>query len=220
MAEGNKLGALLKGNGGVATTPKAAPEVSPTAVDAEVTTTSAITIHAPDSVVSRIAGIEIEAIVGGALQRIKFVEGTNPGEVLAMLKSIDGAAQVRTEFPSKSFGGKRDTKEARAIVLNVRVTDSGKFIDLISKNGEDLSVAVSKKAADTFLESLKALNKLDPKNLAKVEKAFAEKGTATIILTEPEQFGVRYWMTDDHKAFMESMTAEPPAVTEKETASE
>lgn len=219
MAEGNKLGQLLEGNGSQAG-PKAAPEISPTAVDAEVTTTSAITMHVPESVISRIAGIEIEAIVGGALQRIKFTEGTNPGEVKAMLVSIDPVAQVRSEFPSKSFGGKRDTKEARAIVLNVRVTDSGKFIDLISKNGEDLSVAVSKKAADTWLENLKALNKLDPKNLAKVEKAFAEKGTATIILTEPEQFGVRYWMTEDRKAFMESMVAEPPAITDKETASE
>lgn len=175
-----------------------------------------LTLHAPESVVERIASIEIEAIVGGALQRISFRAGTNPGEVKAMLLSIDAGAKVRDEFPMKRFGN-RDTKSARARVINARVTDSGKFVDLICQNGEDLSVSVSKKHAETFLADIGALNKLREKSLAKLAKAFDEKSAATIILDADEQFGVKYWTTDDGKAFLDSMTAEAPAPGEEKS---
>jgi hypothetical protein len=148
------------------------------------------------------------------LQRIRFAGGVNPAEVHGMLRSLDPGVKVRDAFPSKFGGGNRETKLARALVINLRITDSGKFIDLICQNGEDLSVSVSKKNSDGFLDQLKALGKLHDKNLGRCEKAFAEKGAAAVILSDEEQFGVQYWKTDDGKAFMEGMVPEAPAVVE------
>jgi hypothetical protein len=164
----------------------------------------------PAGVCGQIVGIEIEAVVGGALQRIRFGAGTNPGEVKAMLVSIDPGVKVREDFPSKGMGGQRATKQARALVINVRVTDSGKFIDLICQNGEDLSVSVSRKSSDTFLEQLKGLNRLNEVHLGKIESAFSQKGTATVVIKDGEQFGVNYWTSDDGKNYLDSMTAEAP----------
>jgi hypothetical protein len=166
-------------------------------------------------ILDAIEGVEIEAVVGGALQRIRFAGGINPADVAGMLRTLDANAKVRDAFPMKAAFGNRETKLARALVINLRITDSGKFIDITCQNGEDLSVSVSKKNSDTFLDSLRALGKLHEKNVAKAEKAFAEKGAAVLILKDEEQFGVQYWKTDDGKAFMEGMVAEAPAVVEE-----
>jgi hypothetical protein len=124
---------------------------------------------------------------------------------------------VRDAFPVR-MGGNRETKSARAKMINVRVTDSGKFIDIICQNGEDLSVAVSKKRADGFPQDLAALNKLSEKNLTKITHAYESKGSAVVILGEEEEFGVCYWKTVDGKAFLDSLTAEPPAPVAQESA--
>ena len=162
-------------------------------------------------------GISLEAVVGGALMRLEFDGATDPAQVKAWLLGVDPSAKVRDDFPKMGkFGGGKDTKLARVMVVTVRVTDTGKFIDLACQNGEDIPVSVSKRNSDTFLADLKALGRLSDKSLAKLEKAFMEKGQAMVIVPETEAFGCRYWSTDDGKAFMDSLTTEMPAPKEGE----
>lgn len=159
-----------------------------------------------------VVNVSCEAVVGGALMKIDFGPGSNPAAVKAFLLALDPNAEVRSEFPKRGNFGPRETKQARAIAMNLRITDNGKFIDLICQNGDDLTVNVSKKASETFEQDLKALGKLKEKSLQKVGKAFKEKGTATLILDEGEQFGVHFWSTEDGKHFLDHLSAEAPAV--------
>lgn len=164
-------------------------------------------------ILGQIAGIEVEAVIKGALQRITFKDGTNPAAVKDMLLALDEGALVRDAFPVRGGGGNRDTKLARALVLNPEVRESGTFIKItaVSEDGEDLTIAVPKKKAPEWLPALEALGKLTEKNLAKIKAAFDAKKAATVILSEDEQFGIRFWKMDDGGCFMESMQAEPPA---------
>ncbi|MEN6536472.1 MAG: hypothetical protein ABFD89_22645 [Bryobacteraceae bacterium] len=165
-------------------------------------------------VIPSVAGIKVDVVWGGTLMQIEWGPGTDPEQVAAGLKAL--GVKVRDDFPARgAFGGKKDTQLARALVINARVSDSGKFIDIVAQNGEDLSIGVSKKKADDILGELKALNKIHAKNMEKLEKVMAERGNATIILSEAEQFGVNFWKTDDGKAFYDSATPEPPAKTEE-----
>ena len=148
-------------------------------------------------------------MVNGCLMRIDFKAETSPMLVADALKVM--GAKVRDDFPSRGNFGKKETKLARALTIIARVTESGKFIDVVAQNGEDLSISVTKKKADDFAGEIKALGKVHEKNLAKLEKVMAEKGNATIILSEDEQFGVQFWTTDDGKAFYDGAVAEPPA---------
>lgn len=167
-----------------------------------------------EQIVAMVEGVEIEAVVGGALQRIRFKAGTNPAHVGGLLKALDPAAKLRDAFPMRGGGGPRNTELARVLVITVRVSDSGKFIDLVGQNGDDLKIAVSKNKSDSFLDELKALNKVGDKHITKLEKAFGEKGDATVILPESEQFGAKYWKTDDGKAYLDGLQAEPPAAAD------
>lgn len=158
--------------------------------------------------------ISIEAVVCGALMRIEFEAGTTPAEAVEYIKAADANAKVREDFPSRGgFGGKRDTKAATALVINCRISSSGKFIDITahSADGEDLAIAVSKRASEEWLGHIKALGKLSAANIAKLDKAFAEQGSAVVILSDAEKFAANYWKTDDGKAFLDSMTADIPA---------
>lgn len=206
----NKLQERLKAQAG-SKLPVASEQKGPAGMPALPVAPARTDTDGVDDVLKSIAGIEVEAIVGGALQRITFRPETDPYCVAGMLRILDPNMQVRTEWPRKG-GGPRDTKTARAIVINVRVNDNGKFIDIVGQNGDDISISVSKKSADTFLDSLKSLGKLKDGHLAKVEKAFTSKASATVILDAEEQFGVSYWTTDDGRAFMEAMTPDAPAV--------
>lgn len=195
----------------------AAPAPPPPAVVEVTTPPSATDPSVVDEVLELISNIDVEAVVGGALMRISFGAGTNPADVAQMLRLLDPNAKVRDAIPSKSFGGgNRDTKTARCVNILLRITASGKFIDLVCQNGEDVVVGVSKKAAETFVDNLKALNKLHEANIARVQKAFGNPSNTptTIILAADEIFGVKYWTTDDGKAFLEEMTAEAPASQE------
>jgi hypothetical protein len=154
--------------------------------------------------------VEIEVVLNGALMRLRF-EDLDPREVVPLLRAMDPGVKFRDAFPMKGGPG-RETKKARVLVINARVTDSGKFIDVVAQNGDDISVSVSRKNADGFVDAVKALNRLGGEHLAKLEKAFADKGTVTIILKEPEQFGVAYWVSDDGRPFAESFEANPPAL--------
>jgi len=164
-----------------------------------------------------IAGIEIEAVVGGALQRIRFNPGTDPTQVKMYLQALDPTAKVRDDFPSRNFGNAKNTKTARAMTIIIKSGNSGTFVDLVCVNGKDLTISVSKKRTETFPADLTALNKLSPSHLEMIQNAWRDKTPVTVSLRESEQFGVAYWTTEDGRGFfMDSLTAEPPAPIEKE----
>jgi len=162
-------------------------------------------------ILERIESIELEAVVNGALQKIRFKAGTNPAQVGNMLRQLDPQCQIRDAFPTRGGGGSRETKQARVLVITARVTDSGAFIDLTATTGqEDITIAVSKRNSSTFLDTVKGLGKLSEANTAKLAKAFEAKTTATIVLPEPEQIGAKFWTADDGRHYMDSIAAEPP----------
>ena len=161
-----------------------------------------------------IAGIEIESVIGGAVQRITFVAGTNPVDAVALLREIDPNAQFRTQFFTKG-GGSRDTKQARVLVITAQARNGGKFISMTGQSADgDVNIAVSKKKSDGWLSDLTALGKLSDKNLEKLGAALNEGKSATVILPESEQFGCAYFKTDDGSAFMDSMSADAPEVAD------
>lgn len=160
------------------------------------------------------AAVEIEGVVLGALMKIR-VEGVGPAELLEAIRAVDPAAKFRTEFPSKSFGGGggRDLKLARVLVMNIKVTDAGKFIDLTCHgDGEYFPIRVGKRSADGFAAAVAALGRVSERNLAAIEKAFAEKGSATVVLADAEQIGVKYSTMDDGTKFSAEFVADAPAV--------
>lgn len=165
---------------------------------------------APNELSTIVESIEVEAVVGGCLQRMRLKANTDPAQVKAIILAADPNALVRDAFPVRG-GGSRETKTARAKVISARITPNGKFCDIICQNGDDITVAVSKKKAETFPTDLAALGRLTPHNIEKIQTAYATNGSATVILTAEEEFGVHYWVTDDGKAFMDSLSAEPPA---------
>lgn len=158
--------------------------------------------------------VEIEVVMLGALMKVR-AEGVTPFGLLEQLKQMDPAAKFRTEFPSKGFGGGggRDLKLARVLVIGVRVTDGGKFLDLTCQgDGDEFSVRVGKNSADGFPAAVAALGKVSERNLLKIEKAYAEKGNATVVLGEAEQFGVKYSTMGDGAKFSAEFVADAPAV--------
>jgi len=159
-----------------------------------------------------ITKIELETVIGGALQRITFGPGTDPTSILPGLKALDPTAQVRTEFYSGK-GGKRDNKTATLKAMNIRVTDTGAFIDISAYDpeGTKIAIVVSKKKAPTFLADLTALGKLSDETLAEIQALYDNKKGDIIILDKAERIGVAYWTTDDGKNFLESFSPEPPA---------
>lgn len=199
---GNSLKAKLSGR----TETKPAEAETPV-TDAE---NQAETFYLPDAV----EGIEVEAVIGGALMRMQLAAGTNPAQVKGAILALDPNAKVRDDFPMRGRGPK-ETKLARALVINVDIKDAGKFIDLVCQNGDDMKVSVPKKASDEWLGQLEALGKVGEKNLLKLRHAFDEKKAATVILPEDEQFGVKYFEIDG-KGYLEGMQADPPPETESD----
>ncbi len=192
-----------------------APEVAmpPEAPSPTVLRARAVEAEQTDGVVALaelVESIEVEAVVGGCLQRIRLGAQVNPAAVKSLILAADPGALVRDAFPVRG-GGSRETKTARAKVVSARVTPNGKFCDIICQNGDDITVAVSKKKAETFPTDLAALGRLTPHNIEKIQNAYATNGSATVILAAEEEFGVNYWVTDDGKAFMDSLSPEPPA---------
>lgn len=159
-----------------------------------------------------IAGIEIEAIIGGALMRVSFIAGTNPAAAAQLLRELDPSAQFRDTFPMRGSGAARATLQARALVITAEARGDMTFVKITATNqdGEDLTIAVSKKKVTEWLPAVEALGKLSAKTLSKLKAALEAKKAATAILSDPEQFGVAYWVADDKTAYLDSMTAEPP----------
>lgn len=161
-----------------------------------------------------IGAVEIECVMGGALMRVSFGPFTNPALVPALLRKLDPAVKFKEDFPRGGFGGggKRDTKCARVLVINVDVRESGKFVTMTAAGVDgDLTVMVGKKVVDEWPTKLEGLGRLGPEKIAKVRGAFENRKSATVILHEAEQFGATYWTTDDGRAFLEEMQFNPPA---------
>lgn len=147
----------------------------------------------------------IECILGGVLMRVTLGPGVAPTHALAILREWDPNVQVRTEWPRKG-GGARETKQAQACSISVRVTDAGKFVDLVCNDGtDDLSVTVPKRMAETFLDDLAKTEQVTDAHLAKLSDAYVKKASATVILGDAERFTVRYFRLDDGRAFVESV---------------
>lgn len=170
-----------------------------------------------DRVLGFITRVETEAIIAGSIQRIELTthadgEHPNPAEVPDMLRVLDPGVQFKEKFYTGKGGGNRDTKLAWVLVITAEVKDSGKYISMTaqSKDGEDVTVKVSKKKSDEWLPNIEALGKLTDKNLEKLKHAFEAKKAVTVILTEPEQFGALYFQTDDGTAYMDSLQANAP----------
>lgn len=163
--------------------------------------------------IAAIAGIEIEAIIGGALMRISLIAGTNPASVPPMLRELDPSVQFRDAFPMRGGGAARATLQARALVITAEARGEMTFVKITATNsdGEDLTIAVSKKKAPEWLPAVEALGRLSAKTLSKLKAALEAKKAATAILADAEQFGVAYWKADDGTAYLDSMTTDPPA---------
>lgn len=158
-----------------------------------------------------IQSIEVEAVVNGALMRVTLSDAT-PAEALALLRECDPNAQFRTEFPRSGRGGSRDTKSARAVGLMLNIRDSFKGIDIIAVDagGQEITVSVSKAKAETWPADVAALGRLTDDQVERIRALFERKGTAPIMLADPQQFGVDYWTADDGKSYLDKMTPEPP----------
>ena len=209
---------MKKKGGGVASASRStSPAAAKVERDESLPTPSAVAepIQKDDFLPGLFDGLEIEAVVAGVLMKVRFTAGVTPASAVESLRRADPGAKFRDDFPSKGAFGKRETKTARALVLNADVRDSGKFISItVTSGSDDLSVSVGKKIADEWLGKVEALGKLTDRNVEKLRAAFENKKPATIVLGEAEQFGVRYWTTDDGKAFLDDMEAEPPALAE------
>lgn len=160
----------------------------------------------PGEYEAEVLQIEVDAVVGGCLMKIAL-SGVAPMEVLPWLRSLDPAAKVRDDFPAKGAFGKRDTKRARLMVITLRASDAGLFIDLVCMGEAEVSVGIGKKKAPEFIGLLGATGVVGADRIQKLEAAAASKGQATVILGESERVEVEYWTTDDGKAFFESLHA-------------
>jgi len=158
-----------------------------------------------------IAGLEkitVEAVVHGALMRMDFA-GVEPLEALEAIRAHDPNAKFREDFPRGGRGSERQTKSATALCINGRRTDGGTFIELGSRgDGDDFTIAVSRKGVDTFLEDVRRLGKLTPEHLAKLDALGEKPGSAFIPLGEGEQFAVHYWVSDDGRRYLDHIGGE------------
>lgn len=158
--------------------------------------------------------IDVECVAHGCLMRVGFGAGVSPEEAVAYLRASDPAVQLRKEFPSKGNFGPKETKLARVYSINVRVTDSGKFVELsCSTPDDDFTVIVGRNSVENFLADVRALGKVGERALGKMQKAFDEKSSATARLDDAEQFGVKYWEKDG-KRYSDGFVAAPPALEE------
>ncbi|MFP4192938.1 MAG: hypothetical protein ACLFU6_12805 [Candidatus Hydrogenedentota bacterium] len=159
------------------------------------------------NVVSQIERIEVECVVNGCLQRIRFAAGTNPADVGPMIRTLDPGAVLRDSFPTRGGGG-RQTKEAKVLVITMRAADAGLFIDLTAETQEDaVSISVPRKQAATFIDTLRSLNALKEKSLEKLQHAVDSKSSATVVLGADEVLTARYWISDDSRCFLDSLVA-------------
>lgn len=115
----------------------------------------------------KVASVEVESVIGNALVRVRFERGTNPAEVLELLHLFDPSAQVRAEFPSKSFGP-RETKSAPLSTITFSKNGVALMCDLGDDESFTLNIWSDKVKA--FTDKLKTCPLLTEKHLAKIEK--------------------------------------------------
>ena len=164
--------------------------------------------------------IEIEAVVGGVLQKITLAAGFNPTEVLAGLKALDENAKVRDDFPAKSsWGGNRETKTARVLSISARNTASGKFIELgcieiVNGKEKDVAIAVGKDDSEGFLAAVIAVGTLNETQTEELTKALTSaNGKASINLRKAEnQFGADYYLSKSGSAYLSKVKPEAPEI--------
>ncbi len=149
----------------------------------------------------KVSSVEVESVIGNALVRVRFDRGTNPAEVLDLLHLFDPGAQVRAEFPSKSFGP-RETKSAP--LNQIAFTKNGATISFgvdeddldtlqIWKNNDDKS----KCRLTALIGKLKTCATINEKKLAIIEKSEEGKSVALsglgLTVKYSENGGKRYY---------------------------
>lgn len=175
-----------------------------------------------EPILKAIGKIEVEAVVGGVLQKITFESGFNPADILASLKLLDENTKVRDDFPAKSaWGGNRETKTAYVLSIRASNTGAGKFIELaagrvVDGKEEEVLINVGKDDSDKWLENVIALGKLTETQLDKLNHALNDKnGKASLILKDAQCFGAEYYESKNGSAYLSKMTVEHPAKPEE-----
>lgn len=169
----------------------------------------------PGRMLEGLQSVRVDAVVGGCLMTLNFGPNVNPAGIREAILAADPNAKVRDDFPKRGGGfGNKETKDGRAVALRLDLGGNFARIEITTNlnEDEDITVGVGKRGIPQFAQDIRALGKLKEKTLDRVQKAFDEKQEKTIILDQAEQFGVKYWTTDDGgKHFLDSMTPEPPA---------
>ena len=150
----------------------------------------------------RVNGVEVETVIGNALVRVRFDRGTNPAEVLDLLHLFDPGAQVRAEFPSKSFGP-RETKSAPLSTITFSKNGVALMCDLGDDESFTLNIWSDKVKA--FTDKLRTCPLLTEKHLAKIEKP--KDGDA--IKAEKLGLVVKYSQSGE-KRYYEDLVIETP----------
>jgi len=156
----------------------------------------------------RCEGLEVEAVVGGCLQRIKLV-GVSPEKTLEFLKGLDPGVKVRDDFPK--MGGKfgaRETKSAVAMVMTAKKKGDYKSLDITCQGADGgVTVSVSKKGMDEIVQKLSGLKCLhESAGLDDIAAALTgADGQATCILKEGERFAVQYTTADNGAHYLEGV---------------
>lgn len=161
--------------------------------------------HGPIPGVEAIAGITMEAVIGGARQSIAFTAGTNPYEAVHILRRLDPHVQVHKDLPKAGWGGKggkRDTKAATVCQVSITARDSYLGMEMTAQTaeGEAVIVKVGKNKIEEMPQALADVGTLNPLNLEKLQAAITDKVSAVVLIMPPETFAVHYWTSDkgDH----------------------
>jgi len=170
-------------------------------------------VKAMELLMGIVEGVEIEAVIGGALMRLRLAAGTDPTTVAPLLKAIDPGVKLRDDFPRGGAYGKRETQLTRCVMIELDASRDSLFISLICNNGESRKVAVSKKSSGEFMGKLEALGKVGDKGLTQLQHAMETKKSVLVALGEEEQFGALYYEFEG-KAYLDGLQAEPPAEVE------
>ncbi len=168
----------------------------------------------PMSPTPKLESISLDAVIGGALMQLRFSGNTNPATLKNYLLSLDPHAQVRSEFPSKSFGAPRETKTARVLVVTLKKYNGALTIEFLCQTpeGDSITAAPFRNNAEKLTQTVAALPRLTPANKAKIDQiltATTGNPTVPLILQPDEQFGVKHWEKDGNH-IAEEITPDPP----------
>ena len=158
-----------------------------------------------------IAGIKVQAVVGGALQDIQYGPRTNPEEVKADLLRRDPNAKVKSEFFTKGGGGfKNDIKTAKVLNMNVQFANPNRqVINFTAVDGDQGISADAYKDAKDVAKAIVALGVLPEASLKTTQDAVDGNANNVVLIPKECSFGVQYHEYDG-KTYFDGVTADLP----------